>query len=171
MASTKSTRQARSDSAAALLQAAQNIAAEQSEGVRRPPAHVQISAEAEPYYVDIVRARAREEWNPHQLTIAAQMAQCMADQEDVRAAIALDGWTVINAKGTEVANPMVGISEQLARRQMALGRSLQMVGRALGDPRKPLGPRALEERARQLAGQVGAEGATAGAEADDDLLA
>lgn len=158
MATAKSQRQARSDSADAMVRAAKNVVAPDL----RPPAHVQVSAAAEPYYLDIVRARAREEWNPHQLTIAAQLAQCMVDQEEVRAAIALDGWTTVNAKGTEVANPMVSISEQLARRQMALGRSLQMIGRGLGDPRKPTKQRELEQKARGLADEVAEE---------DDLLA
>jgi hypothetical protein len=148
-------RQTRSDSAAAALEAAKAAASPDL----RPPPHVQILASAEPYFTDIVRARARSEWNPHQLTIAAQMANCMADQDEVRAGIALDGWTVINAKGTEVANPLVGISEQLARRQMALGRSLQMIGRAIGDPRKPQGKRALEAQARGLVEELEEEGA------------
>jgi hypothetical protein len=143
MADTK--RQTRSDSAAAMVDAAKNAMLP----VLRPPSHVRVSLAAEDYYVDIVRARARSEWNPHQLTIAAQMAECMADQDDVRAQLALDGWTVKTAKGI-AANPMVGIVEALARRQMALGRSLQMVGRALGDPRKPLNKREAEERARRL---------------------
>ena len=151
-------RQARSDSAAAALEAAKNAALPPL----RPPTHVQLSASAESYFEDIVRARARSEWNPHQLTIAAQMAECMAEQDEVRALYALEGWTVVNAKGTVVANPLVGIAEALARRQMALGRSLQMVGRALGDPRKPLGKRALEEQARQLRGEV---------EQEDDVTA
>lgn len=156
---TRKTRQDRSDSAAAAIAAAKAAASPDL----RPPDHVQVSANAEPYLADIVRARAREEWNPHQLTIAAQMAECMADQDDVRAGIALEGWTVVNAKGTEVANPLVGISEALARRQMALGRSLQMIGRSLGDPRKPVGKRQLEKTAREMADEVAGE--------DEDLLA
>lgn len=152
-------RQARSDSAAAAIEAAKNATLPPL----RPPEHVQLTANAEPYFADIVRARARSEWNPHQLTIAAQMAECMAEQEEVRLQIALDGWTVVNGRGTEVANPMVGIGEALARRQMALGRSLQMVGRALGDPRKPTKQRELENQARNLVGEVENE--------EDDLLA
>lgn len=158
MATTK-TRQSRSDSATAAIDAAKNAALPDL----RPPAHVQLSAAAEPYFADIVRARARDEWNEHQLTVAAQLAECMAEQEEVRARIAIDGWTVVNAKGTEVANPMVSIGEQLARRQMALGRSLQMIGRAIGDPRKPQGKRQLEKNARQLKDEV--------ADEEDDLLA
>lgn len=162
---TKPPRQMRSDSAAAALEAAKNAVAPDL----RPPAHVQISADAEPYYTDIVRARARNEWNPHQLTIAAQLAECMAEQRDVAAELVLEGRVIINGRGTKVANPLVGILEQLARRQMALGRSLQMIGRAIGDPRKPTMQRELEKNARDLATQVGAEGEDV--EADDNLLA
>jgi hypothetical protein len=159
MAPRKSTRQLRSDSAAAALEAAKNAVSPDL----RPPAHVQLSADSEPYFADIVRARARDEWNEHQLTVAAQMAECMAEQERVRAMLVVDGLLVVNGKGTLVANPLVSISEQLARRQMALGRSLQMIGRAIGDPRAPLGKRKLEKNARGLAAQV--------AEEDDGLLA
>lgn len=116
-----------------------------------------------PYYLDVVRARARSEWNPHQLTVAAQMAECMADQDEVRGILAVEGWTVENAKGTVVANAHVAISEALARRQMALGRSLQMIGRAIGDPRTPVGKRLQEKDARQAREEVAGEG--------EDLLA
>jgi hypothetical protein len=152
---TAKNRQARSDSAAAAIAAAKAAASPEL----RPPAHVQLTASAEPYFADIVRARARSEWNEHQLTIAAQMAECMAEQEEVRAEIALDGRVLKNERGTLVANPLVGISEALARRQMALGRSLQMIGRAIGDPRKPQGTRTLEKNARAMAGEVATEGA------------
>lgn len=163
---TSKNRQARSDSAAAAINAAKAAASPDL----RPPEHVQLSADAEPYFADIVCARTREEWNPHQLTIAAQMAECMVDQDAVRAELALDGWTRRNDKGTVVANPLVGISEALARRQMALGRSLQMIGRALGDPRKPVQKRQLEKNAREMAGEVAGEGVD-GYDPDDDLLA
>lgn len=167
-------RQTRSDSAAAAIAAAKAAASP----LPRPPEHVLISASAEPYYEDIVRARARGEWNEYQLSVAAQLANCMADQDEVRAELALEGWVVTNAKGTQVANPLVNIAEAMARRQMALSRSLQMTGRALGDPRKPLGKRALEAQAREMAEQVrNEEGAPpgekvpAGYDPDDDLLA
>jgi hypothetical protein len=156
---TQNTREARSDSASAALQAAKNAASPDL----RPPAHVQLSAAAEPYFSDVVRARARDEWNPHQLTIAAQLAECMAEQVEVGAELMLSGRVLENAKGTLVANPLVSIMEQLARRQMALGRSLQMIGRAIGDPRKNGGKRQLEKTARELADEV--------AEEEDDLLA
>lgn len=159
MNATRKPRQARSDSASAAIQAAKNAASLEL----RPPAHVQLSANAEPYFADIVRARARDEWNEHQLTVAAQLAECMAEQVEVSGELLVSGRVVVNAKGTLVANPLVSILEQLARRQMALGRSLQMIGRAIGDPRKPAGKRQLEKNARELAREV--------ADEEDDLLA
>ena len=158
MATSKTPRKARSDSATAAIDAAKNAALPDL----RPPAHVLISASAEPYFADIVRARAREEWNEHQLTIAAQLAECMAEQEEVRAELLVDGRVLVNERGTRVANPLVGINEALARRQMALGRSLQMIGRAVGDPRAPTAKRKLEAGARKIRAEVAEE---------DDLLA
>lgn len=152
------TRKTRADSTTAAINAAKNAASPDL----RPPSHVQISASAEPYFADIVRARAREEWNEHQLTIAVQLAECMAEQEEVRAELVVEGRVTVNERGTRVANPLVSISEQLARRQMALGRSLQMIGRATGDPRTPTAKRKLEAGARRVRDEV---------EAEDDLLA
>jgi len=151
-------RKTRADSATAAINAAKNAASPDL----RPPPHVQLSASAEPYFADIVRARAREEWNEHQLTIAVQLAECMAEQEEVRAELVVEGRVTTNERGTRVANPLVSISEQLARRQMALGRSLQMIGRATGDPRTPTAKRKLEANARGLRKEV---------EQEDDLLA
>lgn len=159
MPAKNTTRQSRSDSASAAIEAAKNAALPEL----RPPAHVQLTADSEPYFADIVRARARDEWNPHQLTVAAQLAQCMAEQVSVAAELALEGRVLVNERGTRVANPLVSIMEQLARRQMALGRSLQMIGRAIGDPRKPAGKRKLEAGARQAREEAQAE--------DDGLLA
>lgn len=158
MTTVRKPRQARSDGATAAINAAKNVAAPDL----RPPPHVQISAAAEPYFADIVRARARDEWNPHQLTIAVQLAECMVEQQEVGVELALEGRVVRNDRGTRVANPLVSISEQLARRQMALGRSLQTIGRSVGDPRAKTKQRQLENKARGLVQEVSKE---------DDLLA
>lgn len=153
-------RQLRSDSATAAVQAAVNVA----KGDPMPPEHVKISALAMPHYLHIVRARARDEWNDLQLTVAAQLAECFVEQEEERQELATEGRVLKNERGTMVANPRVSILEQMARRQMALMRTLQMGGRAIGDPRKPLGPRAAEQNARKLKEQVEQE-------EEDDFLA
>jgi hypothetical protein len=147
------TRKLRSDSAAALLEAAKNVAL----GDLMPPAHVQISADAMDDYRAIVRARARNEWSEYDLIVAAQMAGCIAKQREYEARIILDGEVIENAKGTMVANPMVGMLERLAGRQLAYTRILQMGGRVPGtegDKRKKQNARANERTARELADQV-----------------
>lgn len=153
-------RQTRSDSATAAVQAAVNVA----KGDPMPPSHVVISPAAMPHYLHIVRARARDEWNDLQLTVAAQLAECFVEQEEERQEMAKEGRVLKNERGTMVANPRASILEQMARRQMALMRTLQMGGRTIGDPRKPLGPRAAESNARKLKEQIEQE-------EEDDLLA
>jgi hypothetical protein len=127
-----------------------------------PPEHVAISPLAMPHYLHIVRARARDEWNDLQLTVAAQLAECFVEQEEERQEMAKEGRVLKNERGTMVANPRVSILEQMARRQMALMRTLQMGGRSIGDPRQPLNKRKNEATARKLAEEVAEE---------DDLLA
>lgn len=132
----------------------------------RPPAHVLLSPDAEPYFADIVRARARDEWNDMQLTVAAQLAECMADQQNESDALLIEGRVIKNDKGTPVMNPRMTACEQLARRQMALTRTLQMGGRVPGgegDARNKAGARKVEAAARRARAQVEAE--------DDGLLA
>lgn len=154
MAITKTPRKTRVDSAAAAIEAAKNAALPEL----MPPDHVQISADAMPYYRDILRARARDEWNEFQLTIAAQLAECMAEQVDIKTELTLEGLTVRNDRGTLVANPLVSILERMAARQQSLARSLQMVGRSIGDPRAPTKQRQLEHNARKTRKEVEQEG-------------
>lgn len=159
MATSKPPRKTRTDSAAAAIEAAKNAALPDL----MPPPHVQISADAMPYYRDAVRARARAEWNEHQLTVAAQLAECMARQVEIEATLLIDGLVVEGSHGPK-AHPLVGILERMAARQQSLSRSLQMVGRvALGDPRANTKQRQLEAGARQGHAEAQAE--------QDDLLA
>lgn len=157
------TKKTPSNTAAAALKAMQNAAKDDL----RPPAHVQLSAEAEPYFADIVRACARDEWNEMRLTVAAQLAECMADQQAEADILRMvEGRVIENQKGTPVANPRMAVVEQLARRQMALTRTLQMGGRVpggTGDVRNKAGARKVEAGARAARAQVEAE--------EDDLLA
>jgi hypothetical protein len=154
---TKKPRKTRTDSAAAAIEAAKNATLP----VQMPPPHVQISADAMPYYEDIFHARARAEWNPHQLTVAAQIAECMAKQVEIEAMLLIEGLVVEGTHGPK-PNPLVGILERMAARQQALSRSIQLVGRSLGDPR-------ANNRQRQL--EAGAREAHTQTKQEDNLLA
>jgi hypothetical protein len=66
-----------------------------------------------------------------------------------------------NDRGTMVANPRVAVLEQLARREMALMRTLRMGGRVAGDARDEGARRKLERQAKALQTEL----------AEDELLA
>jgi len=162
MTTLKTPRKTRSDSATAAIEAAKNAAL----GDLMPPDHVQVSADAMPDFVCIVRARARNEWSEYDLVVAAQLAECIAKQREQDALIAVEGDVVRNERGTQIANPRVAMLERLAGRQMAYTRLLQMGGRVAGtdgDKRKKQNQRQLERDARATRNQAQAE--------DDELLA
>ena len=129
----------------------------------KPPAYVTLTAAAVPYFDGVVRARARDEWIETDLVVAVQLAQCMADISEEDAELRLEGKVIKNDRGTPVMNPRTTVLEQLARREMALMRTLRMGGRVAGDARDETGKRQIERQSRKLRSEIEAE--------DDGLLA
>lgn len=153
------TKRARSDSAAQAIKAMANAA----KSPLMPPAYVSITPDAAPYFEDISRVRARDEWSECDLVVAAQLAQCMADMATEDAALREEGRVVKNDRGTQIMNPRTTVLEQLARREMALMRTLRMGGRVAGDARDDVGKSKLERQSRKARTEVEEE--------DDGLLA
>jgi hypothetical protein len=127
----------------------------------QPPHYVTITDSAKPYFDAVVRARARDEWAECDLVVAAQLAQCMSDMADEDAELRIEGKVVKNDKGTQIMNPRTTVLEQLARREMALMRTLRMGGRIAGDARDLAGARKTERQSRKLREEL----------EEDDLLA
>jgi hypothetical protein len=125
------------------------------------PKHVRLREGDLPFWHDVLRARARDEWTPSNLVVGAQLARCMADIERESALLDSEGSVIENQRGSPVMNPRHSVLEQLARREMALLRSLQMVGVATGEKRDV-------EKSRQIQRQAEAVRETL---ADEDLLA
>lgn len=147
----------RSDSAASAVKAMIDAA---KDGLQPPP-YVRLTDSALPYFEAVSRARARDEWAECDLVVAAQLAQCMADMADEDAELRLEGKVVKNDKGTQIMNPRTTVLEQLARREMALMRTLRMGGRVAGDARDMAGARKVEQQSRKLREEL----------EEDDLLA
>lgn len=118
------TRRARSDSAASAVKAMLNAA----KADLRPPGHVTLREGDEPFWINVVRARARDEWTEADLVVAAQLARCLHDIEKEQAVLDQEGTVVVNDRGTQIVNPRVSVLEQFARREMALMRTLRMGG-------------------------------------------
>lgn len=150
-------RKSRSDSAKAAIDAA--VAA--ATPLPDKPAHVKLRDGDHPFWIDILRARAREEWTEADLIVAAQLARTMADIEAESAKLDYEGSVIENGRGTPVMNPRHAVLEQLARREMAIMRSLQMTGSARGDKRDVANKRKLEREATKARDEI----------THDDLLA
>lgn len=84
------------------------------------------------------------------MVVAAQLARCQHDIEREQMSLDDEGTVVRNDKGTQVMNPRVAVLEQLARREMALMRTLRMGGRIAGDARDESGKRKIERQARAV---------------------
>jgi hypothetical protein len=152
-------RRTRADSAASAVQAM--VAASRPDIA--VPDYVTLTESALPFWAGVVRARTRDEWTEVDLVVAAQLAQCQADIAEEDAALRLEGKVITNDRGTPVMNPRTTVMEQLARREMALMRTLRMGGRIAGDTRDQLGKRKIERQSRALRGELEEE--------DDGLLA
>lgn len=152
-------RRTRADSAASAVQAM--VSASQPDIA--VPEYVTLTESAVPFWAGVVRARTRDEWTEVDLVVAAQLAQCQADIAEEDLALRTEGRVITNERGTPVMNPRTTVMEQLARREMALMRTLRMGGRVAGDARDQEGKRKIERQSRKLRGELEEE--------DDGLLA
>lgn len=129
-----------------------------AKGDLQPPAHVKLRDGDEPFWVAVVRARARDEWSEADLVVAAQLARCLHDIEKEQVELDIEGTVVKNDRGTLVANPRVSVLEQFARREMALMRTLRMGGRIAGDARDESGKRKIERTSRKVREEIEDDG-------------
>lgn len=146
----------RSDSAKAAINAAINA----SSPLPECPGHVRLRERDQPFWVDILRARARNEWTEADLIVAGQLARCMSDIERESEEMESEGSVIRNEKGTMCMNPRNSVLEQLARRELALMRTLKMAGVATGNTRDLEKGRKLQREAEQARSEI-----------SDDLLA
>lgn len=125
------------------------------------PAHVRLREKDQPFWSAIMSSRARDEWSKTDFVVAAQLARCQSDIEHESIALEVEGSVMENFRGTMVMNPRHSVLEQLARRELALMRSLGLTGTASRGNKEDV------EKARKLQRQS----ASAREELEDDLLA
>jgi hypothetical protein len=154
-------RRPRSDTVSAAVRAMQNAALPDIE----PLSFVRLREQDRDFWSVIIRARARDDWQQHDLVVAAQLARCMRDIETESEKLDIESTVVENARGTMVANPRVAVLEQLARREMALMRSLRMGGKDAGNGEDLVAQRNKEQQARAVRSSVAGE-----AESGEDAL-
>lgn len=144
----KTSRKSRADSVTATIKAMVSVA----EPWPQPPSHVRLRDEDGPFWDGIIRARARDEWTKADLVVGAQLARTMRDIEVESEKLESEGSVIENQRGTPVMNPRHAVLEQLARREMALMRSLRMGGTSAGlthDAQKSRQMQTQAERVRE----------------------
>lgn len=134
-------KRARTDTAKAAVQAAQNAAMPPLE----PPACVILRPGDQAFWERIVMSKARDNWTEVDLITAAQLARAQADIETLQQQVDAEGY-IIEGK----VNPAAQMLEMLSKRAVSLTRVLQVhalatVGRA-GDA---VASAKLERDARQ----------------------
>lgn len=140
-------KRAASTTTVAAVKAMRNVAL----GDLQPPSYAPLRDGDEPFFRGVVRARPRDEWTEADLVNAVKLARCQRDYVDQSALLDSEGMVVEHPRnGTPVKNPRADIVDQLARRELALIRSLRMGGRIRGDARDDAHKRVLEDKAREF---------------------
>ncbi|OXE36918.1 MAG: TerS protein [Phenylobacterium zucineum] len=140
------TRKTRTDSASGAVKAMINAA----KPTHVAPVHCKMREKDAPFWAGVILSRAHDEWTQADLVVAAQLARTQADLEDQQELLDSEGTVVENARGTQIMNPRVTVLEGLARREMALMRTLRMGGKPAGDARDMGNTRKLEAQSRKL---------------------
>lgn len=146
-------KRARADSADSAVKAMVDAAL----GPLSVPKHVKLRDGDKPFWDGIVRARARDEWTEAELVVAAQLARCQRDIEAEQVAVDVETTVLKNERGTMVMNPRVTVLEQLARREMALMRTLRMGGRVSGDAQKEATRRKIQRESEDARADLAEE--------------
>lgn len=149
----KKPRKQRSDSAAAAIRAAQNAVAPPLQ----PPAFKQLTESEMVLFADIVLCRARDDWKESDLYFAADLARCLYDLDREQQILRGEDSVIELNSGARIENPRIKIISRYRSEAAALARTLQIGGRTITDARTLEKARALEQKARETAGQIEAE--------------
>jgi len=139
-----------SDAPHAVAATVSSVAAANSEGYPEPPAHAKVTAAERPFWDDIIRSRARDEWSRIEVVWAVQLARVMAAIEALQAELAAGSYTIVTDKGWPATNPKVGAISQLSTRQLRLSNALRITGMAVGDPSTIVNNRKAERQAEGI---------------------
>jgi hypothetical protein len=149
------TRKPRSDSAQAAISAMLGA----SMPLPTVPACVRLRDGDMPFLACILRSRNRDEWCEADLIVAGQLARAQADIEREAYELEDEGSVLTNDRGTRVMNPRHTVLEQLARREMAMMKSLSMMGVvAKGDKRGLANSRSLQRKSSAIKAELEDDG-------------
>lgn len=121
--------------------------------------HHPLAPEAERYFYDLLTCRASFDWSRGDVIMLTRLSDWLADADQYRYRLEMEGLTLTNAKGTEVVNPMVTICDGLERRIVATMVKLAIFSIS-----------STSQSGRGIEGKAAKEANAAALEADDDLV-
>lgn len=126
-----------------------------------PPRDVPLDKADLPFFANILAMKAKADWKPHEIEVAATLARVMADLIADRTAYREEGSLVVNGKGGVMSNPRLQAMRDHAALLISLRKTLGLDARAAGDGRDVA-------KQREGARKVEADAADA---LDDELFA
>lgn len=93
------------------------------------PAHIRLGASDKPFMDSIISQRAKANWTPHDLEIAADLARMMADLQQERKKLRSEG-SVLCEDGKTFKNPRFDMARKLETHILSHRRSLGLHARA-----------------------------------------
>lgn len=112
----------RFDGASGATEIMQTVAGE----LPKPPEHCRLQAKHMPFWNALMVARGGVKWTDADLEIAALAARCKCKIEELEIRLEREGDIIINARGTQIANPLHQILETHCRRMVSLSRMLHV---------------------------------------------
>lgn len=143
-------RKPRADSTTSIIKAMSDAA----KGALQPPKHVKLPPEAMPYWNGIMNARARDEWSDVDLVVAGQLAKCQADMAAHDDMLMIEGSILTTKFETTVINPRCTLIEQLARKELALMRSLRLGGVPAGETKDAVNRRYIQKQSEKIRSEL-----------------
>lgn len=114
-----------------------------------PPAHEPLFEGAEPYWVEILSARANTDWPAEDLTLAAKLANLMLMHREAQTELHEAGATVTTQGGNVAANPLVTITKTYMSDIKAIRTDLQIHGRGKNGEARDVGKRRGQRKSMQ----------------------
>lgn len=98
---------------------------EQFQSANKPiEPHLPLKPAELTYFNQIISDREASSWSPNHLTIACNLARTYVAIDELWEQIRQQGYTVVNERGTQIANPAMNALNSMTQAMQALNRTL-----------------------------------------------
>lgn len=91
-----------------------------------PPADMDLNAHQALLFHEVIDEFAKIDWSKHTIRLAAVLACALSFLQAAQDQLADESFTATSARGTPVANPLIGVCQTLSGQVLSLRRSLAL---------------------------------------------